>query len=256
MMKLIWNILLVIILTGCAGTGTTGPVSPQDPYEHFNRQVFAFNMALDRAFMRPVAKAYDTIFPWPIKKGVSNFFDNFGDVSSAANEVLQFNIPQAITDIVRVLINTTIGIGGLIDVATKIGIERDEEDFGVTLAHWGATNTPYIVLPFFGPFTLRDAVAYPINCFLLNPWGYFKNTKWQYITAGLYFIDRRAELLIGDKFLDESFDPYVFVRDAYLQRREFVINESKEKIVHYELEENGIKHRRTQTVKPGRIIHR
>jgi phospholipid-binding lipoprotein MlaA len=253
MPKCILLIGLMFMLVGCAST--TGPVNPQDPYENFNRKVFAFNMALDQAFMRPIAKVYDIVLPWPIKKGVSNVFDNIADVTSAANEILQLDIPQAITDIARVLINTTIGIGGLIDVATKVGIERDTEDFGVTLAHWGVKNTPYLVLPILGPFTIRDAIGYPINYFLLSPWGYMQTTSWQLMVAGLYFVQRRAELLVGDKVLDDAFDPYVFVRDAYLQRREFVINESRERVVHYEIDEDGAKHRRTQTVKSSRIIH-
>ena len=242
--------LLAVFIFGVTGCAISkGPVDPQDPYEHFNRNVFAFNLALDRALL-PVAKAYDFVLPWPVKKGVHNFFDNVGDITSAANEILQLDFPQAIADIARVVINTIFGIGGLFDVATRLGVERDVEDFGLTLAHWGSRDTPYIVLPFFGPATVRDAVALPVNYFLLSPWGYVNSQEVQYITAGLYFVQRRSELLIGDKVVGQAFDPYVFVRDAYLQRREFLINENDARRVERYVAEDGTKHRKTQTIRP------
>jgi len=245
---------LIFGVTGCATS--KGPVDPQDPYEHFNRKVFAFNMALDRALLRPVAKVYDTVLPWPVKKGVYNFFNNVGDVTSAANEILQLDFPQAISDLARVVINTTVGIGGLFDVATRLGVERDVGDFGLTLAHWGSRNTPYIVLPFFGPATVRDAVALPINYFLLSPWGYVNSQEVQYIAAGLYFVQRRSELLIGDEVVDQAFDPYVFIRDAYLQRREFLINENDVHRIEHYVADDGTKHRKTQTIQPAsRIVY-
>ncbi|MEI8054649.1 MAG: VacJ family lipoprotein [bacterium] len=250
-LKIFRVMLLAVFIFGVTGCAISkGPVDPQDPYEHFNRNVFAFNLALDRALLRPVAKAYDFVLPWPVKKGVHNFFDNVGDITSAANEILQLDFPQAIADIARVVINTIFGIGGLFDVATRLGVERDVEDFGLTLAHWGSRDTPYIVLPFFGPATVRDAVALPVNYFLLSPWGYVNSQEVQYITAGLYFVQRRSELLIGDKVVGQAFDPYVFVRDAYLQRREFLINENDARRVERYVAEDGTKHRKTQTIRP------
>lgn len=250
-------VLLISLLFGLVGCATNkGPVDPQDPYEHFNRKVFAFNMALDKALFRPVAKTYDTIFPWPVKKGVHNFFNNVGDITSAANELLQLDVPQAIADLARVVINTIVGIGGLFDVATRLGVERDAEDFGLTLAHWGAKDSPYLVLPFLGPATIRDAVALPVNYFLLSPWGYVKSPEIRYISAGLYFVQRRSELLIGDKVLEQSFDPYLFVRDAYLQRRAYLIDENNQHRIERYVADDGTQHRKTQTIRPSsRIVY-
>lgn len=244
---------LVFCIAGCATT--KGPVNPQDPYEHINRKIFNFNMALDRALFRPIAKTYDVVFPWPVKKGVYNFFNNIGDVTSAANEFLQLDFPQTIADLARVVINTIIGIGGLFDVATRLGIERDAEDFGVTLAHWGSKDTPYIVLPFFGPSTIRDAVGLPINYLLFSPWAYVNSLKVQYAAVGLYYVQRRATLLIGDDVVDQAFDPYVFIRDAYLQRREFVIDENNQHRVDLYVAEDGVKHRKTQSLPQGRVTY-
>jgi phospholipid-binding lipoprotein MlaA len=222
--RVVLLVSLIFCVIGCATSKE--PVDPQDPYEHFNRKVFAFNIAFDRVLFRPVAKTYDTILPWPVKKGVHNFFDNVGDVVSAANEILQLAFPQAIADLARVVINTIVGIGGLFDIATLLGVEKNIGDFGLTLARWGSKDTPYMVLPFFGPATVRDAIALPINYFLLSPWGYLNSQELQYITAGLYFVQSRSELLIGDKVVEQAFDPYVFVRDAYLQHRRFLIEEN------------------------------
>ena len=251
--RLLLIVILIVVITGCATTKL--PVDPKDPYEHINRKIFDFNMALDRAFFRPIAKTYDVVLPWQMKKGVYNFFNNIGDVTSAANELLQLDFPQTIADLARVVINTTIGIGGLFDVATRLGVERDAEDFGITLGHWGAKDTPYIMLPFFGPSTVRDAVGLPINYFLLSPWAYINSLEAQYAAAGLYYVQRRATLLIGDDLIDQAFDPYVFIRDAYLQRRNFMIDENNERRVHNYVDEDGIKHRKTQCLPQGRVTY-
>lgn len=256
-------LVMSLILSGCAtNKAMTNKIvtsetitAPQDPYEHVNRQIFAFNMALDRAVFRPIAKVYDFILPWPVKKGVHNIFENIGDVTSAANEILQLDFPQAISDLARVVINTTIGIGGLFDVATLMGIEKDTEDFGMTLAHWGSRNTPYVVLPIFGPSTIRDAVGLSINMVLLDPWTYGASTDVQLGAFGAYYTHRRASLLIGDKVVDQAFDPYIFIRDAYLQRRDYLIQENDKRSVNIYVADNGIKHRETQTLKKGSFAY-
>lgn len=250
--RLLLIVILIVVITGCATTKL--PADPKDPYEHINRKIFDFNMAIDRAFFRPIAKVYDMVLPWQVKKSVYNIFNNIGDVTSAANELLQLDFPQAIADLARVVINTTLGFGGIFDVATHLGIERDVEDFGLTLAHWGSRNTPYIVLPFLGPFTISDAVGYPINYFLLSPWGYIRSPAWTWGVAALYFVQRRASLLIGDKVVEQAFDPYVFVRDAYLQRREYLADENNEHLVEKYVDNHGVIHRRTQTLQPSRIL--
>lgn len=256
--NIILLLVLVFCLSGCAtnkmATNGVG-ANPHDPYERVNRQIFAFNMALDHAVFRPIAKTYDFILPWPVKKGVHNIFENIGDITSAANEILQLDFPQAISDLARVVINTTIGIGGLFDIATLMGVEKDTEDFGMTLAHWGSRNTPYIVLPFFGPSTVRDAIGLPVGMVLLDPWTYGASTDVQLGAFGVYYTHRRASLLIGDKVVDQAFDPYVFIRDAYLQRREYLIQENDKRSVNVYVTDNGVKHRQTQTLKKGRLVY-
>jgi len=255
-----WILLgfFVISLAGCACSSTStskfSSLHPQDPYEHFNRKVFAFNMALDRAFFRPVAKVYDAVLPWPVKKGVRNFFGNIGDVTSIANEILQMHFAQVIADLARVAINTIIGIGGLIDVATYLGLEKDKEDFGLTLASWGSNNTPYIVLPFMGPHTLRDFVGVPIDYFLFSVWPYVKWDALRYGLQGTSLVQRRASLLAGDEIIDEAFDPYVFVRDAYLQRRAYLVREAKEEHVVKYVDECGIFHRRHRSIPVNSVL--
>jgi phospholipid-binding lipoprotein MlaA len=253
-----WNflkLLLVVLIFSTVGCATnTAPSSPQDPYEHFNRKVFDFNQAVDHAFIRPVAKVYDKVLPWQLKTGIRHVFNNMGDVTSAANEILQLNFPQAIADLTRVVINTIFGIGGLFDVATALGIERDIEDFGLTLAHWGSRSSPYLVLPFIGASTVRDAVGLAINYTLLSPWDYIPNQTVKNITAGTYVVQRRAMLLIGDDVVNQAFDPYVFIRDAYLQRREFLVKEGELRQVEKFVDGNGISHRKTRKLQSSNIV--
>lgn len=249
-----WMLLGVFIacLTGCAASKYP-PTNPQDPYEHFNRKVFAFNMALDRAFFRPIAKIYDAVLPWPIKKGVRNFYGNLNDVTSIANEILQLHFAQVVADLARVVINTTVGIGGLFDVATHLGLEKDKEDFGLTLASWGSNNTPYIVLPFLGPYTIRDFVGLPVDYFL-SVWTYIKWDAVSYGLEGLGMVQYRASLLAGDEIVDQAFDPYIFIRDAYLQRRAYLVREAKEEHVVKYVDEHGIFHRRHRSIPVNSVL--
>ncbi|MDR1057772.1 MAG: VacJ family lipoprotein [Coxiellaceae bacterium] len=243
-----------INISGCA-ISKLPPTDPQDPYEHFNRKVFAFNMALDRAFFRPVAKVYDVVLPWPVKKGVCNIFSNIGDVTSAANEVLQLHFAQVVADLARIVINTTVGVGGLFDVATKLGLEKDKEDFGLTLAVWGSKNTPYIVLPFLGPSTIRDAaVGLPVDYLLLSIWPY---VKWDAIRYGMLAtntVSNRASLLPGDEVINQAFDPYIFVRDAYSQRRAYLAKESIEEHITKYVDEDGVVRRRHHSIPISSIL--
>ena len=244
---------LIINISGCA-TSKFPPTDPQDPYEHFNRKVFAFNMAIDRTFYRPVAKVYDAVLPWPVKTGVRNFFGNISDVTSVANEFLQMHFAQVVADLARIVINTTIGIGGLFDVASALGLEKDKEDFGLTLASWGSKDTPYLVLPFLGPYTLRDAVGAPIDYFLLSVWPYLKANTLFYGVRATYYVQYRASLLAGDKIVDQAFDPYIFVRDAYLQRRAYLVKEGKEEHVTKYIDNNGIYHRRHRSIPVNSVL--
>lgn len=218
----------VLLLVGCATNKQL--IEPQDPYEQVNRKIFAFNMGVDKYVVQPVAKVYDKVTPTPARRGISNFFNNVAEVPTVANDLLQANPKQAVSAATRFAINTTIGIGGLFDVASHMGLERHRMDFGLTLNKWGAKRTPYVVLPFLGPSTFCDAVALPFNLLILDPIAYVRSKDLVLGIAGLRLVDLRAGLLVGDKALADAFDQYVFVRNAYLQRRAYLNNDQSSDI--------------------------
>lgn len=206
---------------GCATVSTAQgePVNPRDPWESWNRNVFAFNDALDTHVLVPVATAYDEITPHFVRLGVQNFFNNFADAWSAVNNVLQGKLERAFTDVVRVGTNTVLGIGGLLDIAGEAGIEPTFEDFGQTLGSWGFGPGPYVVWPLFGPSSVRESFALPLD-FAAGPSWSIHDTGVRWGLAALRIVDVRAGLLGASKFLDGTgLDKYSFVRDAYLQRR-------------------------------------
>jgi phospholipid-binding lipoprotein MlaA len=214
----------IAFISGCVSTVQH---TPDDPYEGFNRKVFAFNQTIDKFIFRPIAKTYDFIFPSAVKKAVSNFFSNIGDISNIPNDVLQGNFQHAGTDLFRVAVNTTAGIGGLFDVASVGGIPKYNEDFGLTLAKWGAKNTHYLVLPILGPSTFRDAPSL-IADYVLDPVSYVQPDGYRYAADALRAIDKRSKLLPSDRLVREAFDPYIFVRDAYMQRRSYLMSKNEE----------------------------
>lgn len=192
-----------------------------DPWEGYNRKAHAFNDTLDRYLLKPTAKGYRAIAPDLVEEGVANFFDNLFEIRNVVNDLLQGQFAQAGKDSGRFLINTTIGIAGLFDVARHLGIEAsDGEDFGQTLSVWGVGQGPYVVLPFFGPSTLRDTFGMPVNSYL-NPVGYVDHVPTRNTLYGASVIDTRTALLDAEVLI--SGDPYIFTRDAYLQRRDFLI---------------------------------
>jgi phospholipid-binding lipoprotein MlaA len=209
-------------LGACASApGTPANVgnNPTDPWERWNRQVFAFNDKLDEAVLKPVATTYVEVVPSLARRGVSNFFGNASDAWSAVNNFLQGKFDRGLRDVMRVGTNTLFGIFGLFDVAGELGFERYSEDFGQTLGHWGVGNGPYLVLPLFGPATLRDAAAFPLNQ-AASPSGAFGDRSTQYSLATLSVVSTRANLLGAGRLLEDiALDRYSFVRDAYLQRR-------------------------------------
>ncbi len=210
-------ILLCLLLGGCASLN--GPPDPHDPWERFNRSMHKFNDGLDRAVLKPTAKGYRAIMPDPAEKGVRNFFSNLGEIRVIVNDILQLKPITALSDLARFVTNTTIGIYGLFDVATHLGLKKHDEDFGQTLGKWKTPPGPYLVLPFLGPSSVRDGFGRLVDG-QLNP-------IWQADDAeariGLYLLDvvsLRAELLEAGDIIDEAaFDPYIFLREAYLQRR-------------------------------------
>lgn len=222
--------LLILSCLSCLNMGcsSTHPHNTQDPLETYNRTAHGFNTAIDKVIIRPIAQTYTFVIPRPIDQGVGNFFSNFNQVTTIANDILQADARYTIRDTWRFAINSTIGLLGIFDVASRMGLEKHTEDFGLTLAKWGIKDSPYFVLPFLGPSTLRDAFSLPIDYYALSPWPYVKSSGTRYGMYGLQTIHQRRILLGTDRVIKEAFDPYVFVRSAYLQRRAYLM-ENKNK---------------------------
>lgn len=202
--------------------------NPLDPLEGFNRQVFGFNETVDQYALKPAAQVYQTVTPSFVQTGVSNFFGNIGDVWTAVNNLLQGKPNDGVDDIGRVLVNTTFGIGGLFDVASATGFPKHKEDFGQTLGTWGVSSGPYLVLPIFGPSTVRDAFATPVDM-KGDLWSYKEPIYIKNTGSVLRIIDKRASLLDAGSLIEEAaLDKYVFFRDAYLQRRAGQVNPDKD----------------------------
>lgn len=212
---------------GCASTQELTN-DPSDPWERFNRGVYTFNDTLDRAILKPVATGYRFVTPEFAEQGVTNFFSNIGDVGVAFNNTLQFKFLDAASDVGRIIVNSTIGLLGLIDVASRIGLRKNDEDFGQTLGYWGMGTGPYIMLPLFGPSNLRDGPSRVVDWVLWPPtWADIKNSERNVLTA-LNTISTRAELMKVEETVEEIIrDRYVFIRDAYLDRREFLVNDGE-----------------------------
>ena len=214
-------ILAACTLSGCA----TGP-DPRDPLEPFNRKVYTFNDKVDRAVLKPAAKAYVAVVPELARRGVTNFFNNLGVIITTVNDALQLKGPKVPVDFARFTTNLVFGLGGLIDVASELKIENRNEDFGQTLGYWGVGSGPFLVLPFFGPSDVRDAPALAVDFFSspLYYWSPDPAVRWSMF--GLDVVDTRANLLGAEKFLNAAaFDRYSFLRDSYLQRRQYLIHD-------------------------------
>lgn len=226
MFKKIILIVALASLSACAShQANKGSAENVDRFEGFNRAMFSFNMKLDRWFLKPVTKGYDAVLPGFAKTGVSNFFDNLGEVSNIVNDVLQWKWKQASNDTGRLLINSTVGVLGLFDVASPMGLKESEgEDFGQTLSKWGVAQGPYIVLPFFGPSTIRDGFGMPVE-YVLNPVTHIEDQAAQNSVSALGLVDTRRGLLELEELV--SGDEYIFIRDAYLQRREYLIQDGE-----------------------------
>jgi phospholipid-binding lipoprotein MlaA len=211
------------LLTGCA-TMPAGEGDPRDRFEPTNRAIHRFNDALDRNVAKPVAKAYVKVTPAPVRTGFSNFFRNLTFPTVIINDLLQLKVKGFANDTARLIVNTTIGIGGLFDPASQIGLSAGNEDFGQTLGRWGVPAGPYVVLPFFGPSNVRDAFGLAADQFT-DPKNYVKNDYVSWGLTGLSLVDLRAELLATETVLSNANDPYAFVRNAYLQRREYLVKD-------------------------------
>jgi len=207
---------LVALLAGCASTASR---TPDDPLEPFNRAVYRFNDVADRYVVKPVAVAYTKVIPQFARTGVRNFFSNVDDVVVTSNDLLQLKFAHAASDATRVMANTLFGGLGLVDVASKRGIQKRSEDFGQTLGYWGVGSGPYLVLPLLGPSNFRDGPARFVDSYF-DPVWYISNVPERNVTVGLRLLDNRAAVLPAERFLDQaSVDRYAFLRDAYHQRR-------------------------------------
>ena len=193
-----------------------------DPWEKTNVRIYTFNKFLDGWVLRPVAIAYTTVLPNIVRQGIGNFFSNIDDVNVLANDLLQLKLRDAASDSGRLLINTTVGIGGVIDVASSVGLIKNEEDFGQTFGRWGVGAGPYVVLPFFGPSSARDSVGLVLDT-LFNPIQYYQHDGERVTLTVLSFVDDRASVLSMEGLI--SGDEYLFVREAYLQQREYLVND-------------------------------
>ncbi len=211
-------VLAGLLLSACAGTPNRAD-GPADPLEPVNRPIYQFNDTLDRNVLRPVARGYDGVVPGPINRGISNFFDNIDDVAVLFNTALQLKPRAAGITAGRLLVNTTIGLAGFIDVADKMGAKKQDEDFGQTLGHWGVANGAYLVLPLLGPSTLRDGTGILVDG-QLDPVDLIEDDAARLTVEIVRVVDRRAGLLGASDVLDTAaIDPYEFTRDAYLRRR-------------------------------------
>lgn len=211
--------MLAAMLLSVAGSGMADE-GLRDPYEGFNRSMFSVNEVIDTYAAKPVAKVYEEATPLPLKVGVGNFFGNVGDLWVGINSALQGKFSDAGLDLARLAINSTIGIFGLFDVATELGLEKHDEDFGQTLAVWGVDDGGYVFLPLIGPRSLRDTAGWAVDFFAADPVGYVRPYGVRNSGAVLRFVDVRASLLPTDKLVEEAaLDKYAYVRDAYLQRR-------------------------------------
>ncbi len=229
--KTILALVTAVSLSFTAATlaDSTRVVNPKDPYEDFNRVMYRFNDFLDRAILKPMATFYSKVVPKPLVKGVANFYQNINTIPTVFNDVLQFNFYQATSDAWRLGLNSTVGILGFFDVATELGLEPNTEDFGLTLAQWGYKNSNYLVLPFFGPSTPRDAVGLPVDYYLFSIYPHIYPTRQRYELYGLGIISRRADLLSFQNVMQQAaLDKYVFIRDAYMQRRAYLIQRNTE----------------------------
>lgn len=208
------------LLAGCA---TTGSGNRADPWEGWNRKVYAFNEGLDTAVLRPVATTYRDVVPEPVRTGVTNVFAHLGDVWSAVNNMLQGKPGNGLRDVMRFGTNTLFGLFGIFDVAAEAGLERQGEDFGQTLGVWGVGAGPYIVWPVLGPSSLRESVALPLEM-QVSPTLYTDDRGTQVGVTLLQVVNTRANLLGATRMLDDiALDKYSFVRDGYLQRRRSLV---------------------------------
>ena len=214
----------LLLLTACVTKGT----NPIDPYESINRKTHAFNGRVDNLILKPAAKAYKTVVPSPIRAGINNVYNNINMLPTVANDILQGDLTYAIKDSWRFIINSTMGVGGIFDAASSCSLPPHSNDLGLTFAKWGDKQSPYIVLPLLGPTTIRDGMGLLFDYTYFTPYPYIPSDAAIYAILALRYVDLRSQMLDTDKFIQEAIDQYSFVRDAYLQHRNYLITGKQE----------------------------
>ena len=215
-MRIFLSLIFLTCVTGCA---TTPASASRDPFEGFNRSVFQFNEKMDQTVVKPVAETYQQITPQPVQTGVKNFFGNLSDVWSTVNNALQLKPVPTAESFMRVLVNSTVGLYGVLDIATELKLERHSEDFGQTLGYWGVPSGPYLVLPLLGPSTLRDTASLSVDT-KGNLARRVEHVPTRNTLLATSAVEKRARYLGAGERLDElALDKYIFVRDVFLQKR-------------------------------------
>ena len=220
---------LALVCLAAVGCASQAPLKrdPRDPLERVNRATFAFNDTLDRAITKPLARTYRKVTPHFMQKGVSNFMDNINYPITIVNDLLQAKFKPAVSDTGRFLLNSIVGVGGLFDPATDAGLDKNNEDLGLTLGKWGVHQGPYLVLPILGPSTFRDGFG-RLGDEFITPQNYINNQWIRYVLDGLYYLDTRARLLDVEGALDTAYDRYAVLRSVYLQHRQYEVTEGAE----------------------------
>ncbi len=230
-----FTLVIIAQLSACATTQPAGELAEYDRYEAMNRQIFAFNQTLDKTILRPVASGYSTFLPKPVRHSVSNVFHNLYEPFTTVNDLLQGKPEEAADSTGRFILNTTLGIVGIFDVATPLGLPIHKEDFGQTFGKWGIGNGPYIMLPFFGPSTARDTSSLVLE-WVFDPFLGSIEDLHRYTAKAINIVDKRAKLLGTEKALEMQLDPYIFLRESYLQNREkeMLDGKAEEKVDEFE----------------------
>lgn len=227
MIRLGKHLLIALVCVGSAACTTVQQPTEGDPFEGFNRSVDGFNQEFDQLVAKPLAQTYEKNVAWEFRACITNFFGNLEDVGSAVNNLLQGKFKAAFTDTCRVVVNTTVGLLGLVDAASEMGLEKTDEDFGQTLGYWGVGSGPYLVLPFLGPSSLRDLSGRLVDG-QVSPLSNHEPVDERLIATGVDAVDTRARLLPATDLVDRvALDKYSFVRDAYLARRESQVRDGQ-----------------------------
>ncbi len=238
MLKIKFSVLLLLFYLTSACTTIEGPLDDSDPYESYNRSMNDFNVGVDNYVLQPVAQTYHDFMPFPVKSGINNFFSNLGEITVIANDFMQFKFSKMAEDFSRFVFNSTFGILGIFDVATSMGLEKHDEDFGQTLATWGYTDSAYFILPVIGLAggTVRDTIGITVDSLYLSPLTEVNDNTVYWTAIILKNIDLRANLLNASKVLEQAaLDPYIFKREAYLSKRRSLIYDGNPPIEKFDL---------------------